>query len=340
MTLLVLYGVLAIGVSFLCSLLEASLLSVPRGHVEVLAESGHRMGKLLKRMKDDIDRPLAAILTLNTIAHTVGAAGVGAEVGMLYGDVWVGFASGVMTLLILVLSEIIPKTLGAVHAKSLSSFTAATTQFLMWICLPLLFLLEQMNRLIGGKKQEQISRAELATTLRMGHEGGALSADELRVAQNVLALRGVRVEKILTPRTVVFAIQADEKIVEVLEKHRPIRFSRIPIYDATLDGADRYVTRHDLRHAIDMGRGEDSVASIARPMPHVPELATVSDALGQALSSRHQIMSVVDEYGGLAGIVTLEDLIETLLGIEIVDETDPAVDMQDVAKRLAGRGKA
>lgn len=337
MTLLVAYAVLSIGVSFLCSLLEASLLSVPRGHVELLAAQGHRLGRTLQQMKLDIDRPLAAILTLNTIAHTVGAAGVGAEVAGIYGDAWVGAASAVMTFLILVLSEIVPKTLGAVHAKRLSLFTAGTTRVLMWACAPILIAIESTSRWIGGKKREEMSRAELAATLQLGHQGGALTAAELRVAQNVLALRTRRLHEILTPRTVVFALPAAQSIEDALAQHRPLRFSRIPIYEDSLDRAERYVTRHDLREALDAGQGQRTLREVSRPLPALPELACVADALDQALASRHQIIAVVDEYGAVAGLVTLEDMIETLLGIEIVDETDPAVDMQKLARRLARR---
>ncbi len=335
MTLLILYGLLAVGVSFLCSLLEASLLSLPLSYVKVLEEKGSRVGRTLVAMKTDIDRPLAAILTLNTIAHTVGAAGVGAQAAIVFGNHLVGVASAVMTLLILVVSEIIPKTMGAVHAKRLVGVTAYTTRAMIVVCYPIIVALEWINGMLGSKREAQrMSRAELAATLRLGHQGGALEEREYRVVANLLALNNSKLSAILTPRTVLFALPDEMTVAEVRAEHDPIRFARIPVYKEKVDTVTGYVARFDLHRA----EGDKTLASLARPIEVLPEQATVGDALEIMLDKREQIALVVDEYGGTAGIVTLEDALEELLGQQIVDEADPVVDMQELAKKEAESG--
>jgi len=333
MTLLIFYAVLAIGVSFLCSLLEASLLSVPRSHVETMIEAGSPTGPALKHMKENIDRPLAAILTFNTIAHTVGAAGVGAQAAVVFGSAAVGIASAVMTLAILVFSEIIPKTLGAVHAKKLAGVTYLLTTGMIYICLPFIIVLEWMNRLIGYQRQTQrISRMEVLATIRMGGKVGSLASREFRIAMNVMALDQVSLSKIATPRTVVFALPAEMTVRQVLDAHQPIRFARIPLFNESLDQPAGYINRFDLHEAMAEGRSETKLGDLARELLVLPELATASDALDRMLHGHEHIAAVVDEYGGVEGIVTLEDVMETLLGQEIIDETDPAADMQQLAR--------
>jgi CBS domain containing-hemolysin-like protein len=333
MTLLIAYGLLAVGVSFLCSMLEASLLSLPLSYVKVLEEKGSRVGRLLLAMKTNIDRPLAAILTLNTIAHTVGAAGVGAQAAVVFGSHVVGIASAVMTLLILVVSEIIPKTLGAVHAKRLAGVTAYVTRAMIYLCWPIIVALEWVNRLLGARREAQrLSRAELAATLRLGQQAGALRQREYRVVANLLALSEARLSTILTPRTVLFALPEERTVAEVRAEHEPIRFARIPVYRGTPDTMTGYVARFDIYRAAAEGQEKATLRSLARPVEVFPEQASVADALETLLEKREHVALVVDEYGGTAGIVTLEDLLEELLGQEIVDETDPAVDMQQVAK--------
>lgn len=334
MTLLIIFGVLAIAISFLCSLLEACLLSVPRSYVESMVEKGSESARHLKKMKESIDRPLAAILTLNTVAHTIGAAGVGAQAAVVFGSKAVGIASAVMTILVLVFSEIIPKTLGARHAKPLAGFSAWTIRVLIWICLPLIIPLEAINRLIGSSHEgETVSRAELLSTIRLGGSSGALHDRELRVATNLMAMSSVKLSDVMTPRTVVFALDADKTVAEVLTEHHPIRFGRIPVYEDTVDHVKGYVTRINIHSANHAGESHKTVGEIAKPMAVLPESATVGDALDQIIRKQQHIALLVDEYGGTAGIVTLEDLVETLLGAEIVDETDIVADMRTLAKR-------
>lgn len=335
MTLLLVYGALAIGVSFLCSMLEASLLSLPRSYVEAMAARGSSVGIRLKQMKERIDRPLAAILTLNTIAHTVGAAGVGAQAAVVAGDRAVGIASGIMTLLILVLSEIIPKTLGAVHAKSLAGLTAVLTRGMILLCMPVIVVLEQVNRLVGYQREkDQIGRSEVFATIQLGRVAGVLGARESRIVSNLLATTDITLADVLTPRTVVFSLPKDTTVRQAVAENQPIRFARIPVYEDSSEKVMGYVSRVDLYTASNAGRGDAPLATFARPILVLPEPASVADALEQMLPHRHHIALVVDEFGGMAGIVSLEDLLETVLGEEIVDETDPATDMRELAKRL------
>jgi len=251
----------------------------------------------------------------------------------VFGSHVVGIASAVMTLLILVVSEIIPKTLGAVHAKRLAGLTAHVTRAMIYLCWPIIVALEWVNRLLGARREAQrLSRAELAATLRLGHQGGALRKREYRIVANLLAMSDARLSAILTPRTVLFALPEERTVKEVRAEHDPIRFARIPIYRETPDAMTGYVARFDVYRAAAEGREEAPLRSLARPIEVFPEQASVAGALETLLEKREHVALVVDEYGGTAGIVTLEDLIEELLGQEIVDETDPAVDMQKVAK--------
>ncbi len=338
MTLLLFYAFLALGVSFLCSLLEASLLSLPRSRVESLVEQGSSAGRLMKSLKDNIDRPLAAILTLNTVAHTVGAAGVGAQAAVAFGDMAVGVASAIMTLAILVFSEIIPKTLGAVHANSLVAATAWLTQGAIIACYPVIVALEWVNRLIAYQRhRDRISRLEVLATIRLGREGGSLADREHRIITNLMTLSGVRLSQILTPRTVLFTLPASMTVREAADLQPPIRFARIPLHGESTDDIVGYVPRYDIHKAASAGDTSTALQQFARPMIALPELASAGDALEQLLGAGEHIALVVDEHGGVEGIVTLEDVLETLLGQEIVDETDPVTDMQALARRRAAR---
>lgn len=338
MTLLLLYAALAIGVSFLCSLLEASLLSVPASHVEALRERKSKTGALLDEMKQSIDRPLAAILTLNTIAHTVGAAGVGAQAAVVFGSAAVGIASAVMTLLILIVSEIIPKTLGVVYAKPLAPMTAWTARGMIILCYPLIIALEWVNRMLGYKRsRDVVSRAELVSMIRLGREGGALDRREFSIVSNMLALSKVTLRSILTPRIVMLALPETLKVGDVIKERSPLPFSRIPVYRDSIDDIIGYVGRFDIHNAYSEGRTEIPLKELVKPLHVMPEQATVADALELMLREALHIILIVNEYGAVEGIVTLEDALESLLGEEIIDETDPAVDMQEVARKRRKR---
>lgn len=330
--LLLFYATLALGVSFFCSLLEASLLSTTRPQIALLVEQGRRSGSILAQMKEDIDRPLAAILTLNTVAHTMGAAGVGAQVLVIFGDRWVALASVLITILILVLSEIIPKTLGAVHARRLADFTAHSVRALTWLTYPIVAALEVVSRSFGSAKGTRLSRDEVRIVAELGEEAGALAQAESRVIRNLLRLHEVKVADIMTPRTVVFAAERGTPIRDLLRDHDPIPFTRIPVYDDTLDRVSGVVLKHELLASSREGSAERPLDALARPIHAVPETTPVGRALDQFLARREHLFLAVDEFGGMAGVVTLEDALETLLGAEIIDETDPVADMRDMAR--------
>lgn len=334
MTLLLIYLFVALGVSFLCSLLEAVLLSISRTHIAVLVEQGHPTGVRLQRMKDDVDQPLAAILTLNTFAHTLGAAGVGAQAAVIWGEAWVGAVSFVLTLLVLIFSEIIPKTLGAVHAKGLAPFAAVMIEWLIRIFKPVVAVCNWISKLFSRSEQTmpRISRDEVRNLARLAHEEGVIDGHEYAIVTNLVALRDVRVRGVMTPRRVVFTYPATQTVSATL-KHGPSKFARVPLVGGSLDEPMGVIHRRELYLADTEGRGDQALAELARPLHAVPESASLQDVLYQFLQRREHLFLVVDEYGGSAGIVTLEDAIETLLGMEIVDETDDAPDMQDEARK-------
>lgn len=335
MILLMAYLLLALVISFLCSLLEAVLLSVPRSHIAVLVEQGSISGKRLLRMKNDVDQPLAAILTLNTFAHTLGATGVGAEAALLWGDAWVGVVGFVVTLLILIFSEIIPKTLGAVHAKALAPFAAWVIQKLILIFRPVVAVCNWISLLLSGTKQAmpRLSRDEVRSFAHVALIEGAIDTTEATVLRNLIALREITVEQIMTPRTVVFTLQEHQTVGQVIDEGPP-RFSRIPVVGTSLDDPKGVVHRRELFRVLGEGRTEATLGALARPLHAVPELAKLPAVLQDFVQRREHLFLVVDEYGGSVGIITLEDVIETLLGVEIVDETDAVEDMQQLAKQL------
>lgn len=342
MTLLFTYLLFALAASFLCSLLEAVLLSVPQSHVAVLVERECVTGKRLQRMKDDIDQPLAAILTLNTFAHTLGAAGVGAQAAIIWGEAWVGLVSFVVTLLVLVFSEIIPKTVGAVHSKALTPFAVWTIHYLIIGLKPFVVACNWVSLLFSGSRQgtPKLSRDEVRGIAQMALDEGAIDHAEAVVLRNLIALREVTVEEIMTPRTVVYALRADQTIAEITAGEPP-QFARIPIVDESLDQPRGVVHRREIVKALGEGRGDTRLGELARPLHAVPEVARLPAVLEDFIKRREHLFLVVDEYGGSVGIVTLEDVIESLLGVEIMDETDSVADMQKLAKqRLARRKRA
>lgn len=334
MFLFFVYLMVALGVSFLCSLLEASLLSVPRSHVAVMVERGSKAGLRLQKMKDDVDRPLAAILTLNTFAHTLGAAGVGAQATLIWGEAWVGLVSFVVTLLILIFSEIIPKTLGAVHAKALAGFTSWSVHLMIVTLLPLVAGCNAISRMLSKRDNAapMISREEVRSLAKLAHEGGAIDRGEARILRNLIALRTATVEQVMSPRTVVYALPASMTVEQATAE--PPAFARFPVIGESLDDVKGVLHRHDIYTARSEGRSQSTLAELARPIEPVPEQARLSRVLEAFLERREHLFLVVDEYGGTAGIVTLEDILETLLGVEIVDETDTVEDMQALARKF------
>ena len=334
MSLLIFYLLLALGVSFLCSLAESGLLSLSRARVATLAKSGRRSGRMLERMKENIERPLSAILTLNTVAHTIGAAGVGAQSYELFGSEWVAVTSAILTLLILVISEIIPKTLGVVYAGPFAPFTAYTITGMIYMTYPLVIVFQRLSGMLGKRHGQKLTREEFAVIAELGQTEGALHEKEYRIIRNLLRMRKVRVRDVMTPRTVAFMLQKDMTVRQVLDEHGSLQFARIPVFGDGPDDIVGVVLRHELSVVLRDGRGDCKLAEIATPVHAVPEDAPLDTVLDEFVKRRGQLFLAVDEHGGTAGIVTLEDTIETLLGAEIVDETDEVTDMRELAGQL------
>ncbi|NIV03714.1 DUF21 domain-containing protein [Candidatus Saccharibacteria bacterium] len=333
MFLLLFYLFLALGVSFLCSIMEAVLLSITPSYAAAKEKTSPRIGAKLRYLKSNVDRPLSAILSLNTIAHTVGAAGVGAQAMVVFGSSYVAITSAVLTFLILVLSEIIPKTLGARYWRQLSALTTYTLDILIGLLYPLVWLSQIITKLLSKENNEySISREEIRAMADVGFEEGLFLEKESKVIKNLTRLRSLKAEDIMTPRPVVFMLSADMTIREVFQDGSELKFSRIPIFENHTDNVQRYVLRNDI--LLHMARNEldKKLSQLSRKILVVPETVTLIQLFEQLLDRRDHIALAVDEYGGVAGIVTLEDVVETLLGIEIVDETDTSEDMQLLAR--------
>ncbi len=339
LTLLIVYITLAIGVSFLCSIMEAVLLSVTPAYIGALEVDSPETASRLKALKDDVDRPLAAILTLNTVAHTIGAAGAGAEAAAYFGNAYLGIFSAILTLGILVLSEIIPKTLGAVYWRALAGPVARLLKLLIWMLYPLVWLSQVLTKLIArGKKEAPVSRAELAALATIGAEEGIFEKQESHILQNLLRFNELTARDVMTPRTVMVAFQEATPVRDISE--RALRFSRLPIYDEGLDHVTGYARRADILKEIAEDRPDTPVGSLKRDILAVPDTLPLPRLFERLLERREHIALVVGEYGGTEGLATMEDVIETLLGLEIVDEVDTEHDMQVLAReRWAERAR-
>jgi CBS domain containing-hemolysin-like protein len=333
MTLLIVYISLAIGVSFMCSIMEAVLLSVSPSFAAQAASDGTPYGRRLKALKHEIDRPLAAILSLNTIAHTVGAAGAGAQAGIVFGNAYLGLASAVLTLLILVLSEIIPKTVGALYWRPLVPIVVRSVGPVIWMMWPLVKMAEWITRLIVRNREHvTLRRDEFAALARLGATEGVLRDDESGIMRSLLRFGELTARDVMTPRTVVSYVEAGTTVDELLRQRPEMRFSRLPL---TVNGMDRtigFVLRSDLLLAIARGRGDALVDEFVRPLSAVPDGTPLWDLFDRLLAGSVHMALVVDEFGGAEGLVTVEDVIETLLGLEIVDEGDTVRDMQTLAR--------
>lgn len=331
MGLLFFYLTTSLFLSFLCSLFEAVILSTTPSFVETQAKANKKYALILQNLKGNIDRSLAGILTLNTVAHTVGAAGVGSEVLKLFGDQYVAVASGAMTLIILIFSEIIPKSLGASNWKTFAPFTAYGIRSIIFILFPLVYLMERISVLFGGENKHIFTREEMIATAELGVGYGALKRKESNIIKNLLMLDNIYVYDIMTPRSVLMALPAEATIQEVVNEHKPIRFSRIPVYRENLDNIEGFVHRYQILEASSNDQDSLQVGELVSPIHNVPEDLSVSACLDQLIVRNDHIFLVVDDYGSTMGIVTLEDAIETLLGVEIVDEFDSVADLRAYA---------
>ena len=324
--------VVAIALSAICSMLEATLLSTPLSYIMGLEEQGVSGAKRLQRLKQNPDRPISAILCINTIANTVGASIVGSLVYEVYGDALVGIFSTVFTFAILIFSEIIPKTIGTSYWRSLAIPASVIIDAMIFISFPLVWILEHMQRLISSKStQVSVSREDISAMVSVATEEEVIEKDEKKMIQNLLKLDEVTAHEIMTPSVVVEMVSGNMTVKEFYDSENT--HSRIPVYD---EESDEYVVGYVLRQEVLEKMAEDKFSTplneIIRPILTFSEEDSVADIWEKLLERKEHISAILDEYGSLRGIVTMEDVIETMLGQEIVDEKDEVVDMQEYAK--------
>ncbi len=334
-TLLLTYVMVALLFSFLCSIAEAVLLSMTPSYIHRISEESPDKGALLAKLRlKKVDQSLAAILTLNTIAHTVGAVGAGAQATKVFGSAWIGAFSAVMTLAILFLSEIIPKTIGAVYWRALSTPTALFINVLITLLFPFIWVSERLTKLIARRKDMHIfSRAEFLALADIGEKTGKIEEHESRIFRNLFQFSALRAGDIMTPRTVIFALPADMTLEAAADHISGKPFSRYPVIGEDIDDVTGFVLKEDILTGNLQGRSDDALASIQRELRAVPDTISLVQLAEFLLERRQPISLVVDEYGGTAGLVTLEDVVETLLGMEIVDEMDEVSDMRALARK-------
>ncbi|PLW93305.1 MAG: hemolysin [Marinilabiliales bacterium] len=333
MTLLILFLALTLVVSFLCSILEATLLSSSVPYLLKYGEEGRKSAMIMIDYKSNIDKPLTAILSLNTFANTFGAAGVGAQAVEVFGDIYFGLASMLLTFAVLFFSEIIPKTLGANYWKQLVFPAAITLRVIVFISYPLVLIAKFLTSFLAKKdNQSTVSREEVAAIAQLGESEGVLEEDESRVISNLVNLKNVKIREVMTPRTVVLAIPQTMKIHEFFESDDFKKHSRIPVYKDDADNISGYILKIDVMAKIAEGKTKIQVSSIRRNAIVVYENFSIPVLFKKLMDAHEHIAIVVDEYGVFAGVVTMEDVMETMLGQEILDENDAQADLQQTAR--------
>ncbi|MFT5881184.1 MAG: CBS domain containing-hemolysin-like protein [Moritella sp.] len=327
MTLLIIFAVLSVAVSFVCSILEATLLSMTPSYIATVQHENPKLAAKLGALKDNLDRPLAAILTLNTVAHTVGAAGVGAQVTAMYGSAYLGMASAIMTVVILIFSEIIPKTMGATYWRKLAP-SSVTILNMMILCLkPFILMSELITRRIGQGHSDDIDmREEIIAMAHVAKDANEIDEDESRVIRNILGLNNVKIKDIMTPRNVVFSIDSSMTIADFDAVKAHIPFSRLPLYDKK-EFFGYFHKAEILSHEKPI-----KLTDIAKPLIVYLPNQNAEYVFNEMLRTRNHMVIIYDELGTWLGILTMEDILETILGREIVDESDTCIDMRKIAK--------
>lgn len=333
MTLLIIYIIIAIGVSFLCSILEAVLLSVSTTFIVQTKQKNPSSGERLEKTKKHLDQSISSILILNTFAHTMGAAGVGAQSISLYGKQWETLVAVLLTLAILYFSEIIPKTLGVTFWRQLAIPSAYIISFLVKIMFPLVWLATRVTSLFRGSKNETISREEILAFTALSYKAGGIMSQENQLLENIFKLRAAKVEEILTPRTVMHALPETTTVEEALNAEQTAIFSRIPIYAESIDNITGVIIKGQLYECERNGESALQLQAIKLPIYRIAKQFPVLNALDLFIKRHEHLFLVEDNFGQTVGVVTLEDAIETLLGREIVDESDQVEDMQKLAKK-------
>lgn len=341
MTLLIVYLLIALLFSFICSIMEAVILSVTPSFVATKLNEGKSYALFLKKYKDNIDRPLAAILTLNTFAHTIGAAGVGAQAQLIWGNEYLSITSAVLTILILFFSEIIPKTIGANYWKELVGPTVFILRILMVILYPFVIVSQLITKIFNINKHKSVlSRTVFSAMAKIAEEEGVIDSGESKIIQNIAKLNKLKVSEIMTPRTVIFAAQEDLTVDEFYTTHSELIFSRVPLFKETIDEVSGYFLKGELLNSVIKGEKNVPLKSLKRDVIMVYENLPIPNLYKQLIHKNEHIAIVVDEFGGTEGVVTMEDVFETIIGMEITDETDGSVDMQKTAKeKWAKRAK-
>ncbi|MFN8791960.1 MAG: CNNM domain-containing protein [Bdellovibrionales bacterium] len=332
MTSLILLIFLVISLAFLSSLMEAVILSVTSSFVAVAVENKKPYGLLLERHLEKIDRPLSAVLTFNTITNVVGSSLIAYQVQELYGETVLTLFSGLLGFCILIFCEVIPKSLGSTHWKRLASVSAYTIQAMIFTVYPAVWLIENLTKKLSKESETpEMTRDELIMTARIGAEEGILKTKESNIIKNLLMLDKIYVSDVMTPRTVLFAIEDIETVDDVVEKYKPIRFSRIPVYRESLDNIIGMTSRYRILEALSHDQHDKKIGDLLSPIATVSERMHVSQLLDYFIKEKEHLALALDEYGVVTGLVTLEDAIETLLGVEIVDEYDNVEDMRKYA---------
>ena len=332
-TLIILF-IIVLGVSFLCSILESILLSVNYTYISILEEQNPSVGKLLKNLKDKVDESIASILILNTIANTLGATAIGVQAQNVFGGdgTLIMVTTILLTFLILFVSEIIPKTIGAVYWKQLAPVAAKLIKIFVFITCPIIMITMFVTKKINKDSDVNIaSREEILHTALMGEEEGIINDFESDIIENTLMLKEIKVKDILTPRSVMFAVDKNQQIADILEDQRTFRYSRVPVYDENIDNVVGVIlTKKLFKHAL---RDKNtSIESIMKPIDSVNENIPVSKAINMITKNKAHLLLVTDNYDQTEGIVTLEDCLETILGLEIMDESDITEDMRKLAQ--------
>jgi len=336
MGLLFTYLAVALFFSFLCSILEAVLLSITPTYIASKVRENKKYAITLQKYKDEIDLPLAAILTLNTFAHTIGAAGVGGQVQIIWGNEFVSIASVILTIIILIFSEIIPKTVGANYWKQLSPFAATALTVMIYSPLyPIIWFSKLITQLLSKHRVKSVlSRSEFHAMAEIGVKEGVFKKEESKILLNLMVFNKIEVKSILTPRTVVFASDQDISVKEFIQNNHKLRFSRIPVYDHDIENVTGYVLKDDIMQCIIGNKQDEELKNLKREIKVVNEQMPIIKLFYKLIEEKEHIAMVVGEYGEMVGIVTMEDIIETLLGTEIMDELDNVEDMQELAKKV------
>ena len=334
MFLLSIYLFIALFFSFLCSILEAVILSITPSYIGIKLEDNKKLGEELQKLKDDIDRPLAAILTLNTFAHTIGAAGVGAQAQNIWGNEYLSIISIILTLLILFFSEIIPKTLGANYWEQLAPYATPVLKAMIAVLYPLVLVSQFLTKLLKKEKDKSIfTRADFSALTEIGLKSGVFKKEESKIIQNLIRFNKVLVKSIMTPRTVVLAADEEMTIKEFFEANKNLRFSRIPVYSNNIDNVTGFILKNKVLAGMIEKQENVKLKDIKREISVVYEQMQVPELFQFLMEKNEQIALVVDEFGGMQGVVTVEDIMETLLGMEIIDELDSHADLQMLARK-------